>query len=639
MHSDTVNAVAEFLRLSPEELLERHDNFQQHQLARWQALAPLDSKGLAEYYDDNLYLYELISTPSFGLVRLVHPLLEPGARVLDYGSGIGTHGMHFLRRGHKVTFVDLPSPHFNFVRWYASREGLDADFAEYDKVADQANGSFDAILCFDVLEHVVDWREALALFARLLAPHGKLFLVVSFREFEDHAIHIASRTGLTEDSFRDCLAANGLHEVFSRQRPVPLTHPLEPFRVFARQPDPEARDMASRFQAGDDALHANELALAEQCFLAVLDWNPKDFAAWRQLARVHLEQGRLDDAKITVERALELLADDFSAWELSGEIHLRRGDEGRAASCYLRAVTCWPGGAPGAEVCLAEMLKDDGMFAGVWRDAVSWRDRQIILSILIGHQVFDRAEEVATRLLPDHPPDTYSGYLVHKEYARLQRESGRLDSAIATLRQLIACHPRRPWLHFDLSLCLSARGDYLGALRELDLEESLSPSRATVLFETGMVRSRQGELAMAEQLFAEAATLMPDLPDALAQQGRMLVMLGEFARARQPLEAAAEQRADDANVLLDLARTLHRLGELDAARDTGRRSVALQPKGSEAWYELGTIDMDSGHRVRGLSALNRAYRLDPDAMWPRFSFPVKLVLAILGLPGRFGLSR
>lgn len=639
MRAESVKAVAEYLRISAEELLDRHENFPQYQLARWRELAPLDSEALAEYYDDNLYLYELISMPSFGLVRLAHPMLEPGAKILDYGSGIGTHGLHFLRRGHDVTFVDLQSPHFDFVRWLVSREGLTARFVEHGNVAELASGSFDAILCFDVLEHVVDWREALALFARLLSPVGKLFLVVSFREFEEHAIHIASRTGLTEDSFRDCLAANGLQEIFARERPTPLTHPLEPFKVFAAQQDPGARAMESRFAAGEDALHANDLKVAEQCFLAVLEWNPEDFAAWRQLARVYFGQGRLNDAEAKVERALELLPDDFSAWELRGEINLRRGENARAANCFLQAVTCWSEGAPGAEDRLADLLRDDEIFTQVWRETGSWRERQRILSILIGHQVLDRANEVAERLLPNQPVGTYAEYLIHKEYARLQRESGNLDSAIETLTRLTTLHPRRPWIHFDLSLCLSARGDHAGALLELDLEESLSPSRATVLYEKGMVRIRQGEPAIAAQLFGEAADLMPEFFDAMAWQGRLLVGLGELARARPVLEKVAEMRPDDVQVQLHLTKARHGLGDLDAAREAGRRWTALAPDDSEAWYLLGMIDMDAGHRVRALSALNHAYRLSPDTMWPRFSFPVKLVLATLGLPARFGLSR
>lgn len=41
-------------------------------------------------------------------------------------------------------------------------------------------GSFQAVLCFDVLEHVPDYKAALRQFRRVLAPGGQLFITVPF---------------------------------------------------------------------------------------------------------------------------------------------------------------------------------------------------------------------------------------------------------------------------------------------------------------------------------------------------------------------------------------------------------------------------------------------------------------------------
>jgi len=41
-----------------------------------------------------------------------------------------------------------------------------------------ASGTFDTVICFNVLEHVPDSSRALAEAARILGRHGKLILVV-----------------------------------------------------------------------------------------------------------------------------------------------------------------------------------------------------------------------------------------------------------------------------------------------------------------------------------------------------------------------------------------------------------------------------------------------------------------------------
>ncbi|MFY2763592.1 class I SAM-dependent methyltransferase [Arenimonas sp. MALMAid1274] len=57
---------------------------------------------------------------------------------------------------------------------------------------DFATGSLDAIGCFDVLEHVPDYRAALAEFARCLTPGGRLALTVPFLE-RDEATLVRAR--------------------------------------------------------------------------------------------------------------------------------------------------------------------------------------------------------------------------------------------------------------------------------------------------------------------------------------------------------------------------------------------------------------------------------------------------------------
>lgn len=639
MNPDVVNSVAGFLGISEEELLERHDDYLRHQLARWHQMAPADAKDLAAYYDDNLYLYELISTPSAGLVRLVAPFLPAKASILDFGSGIGTHGIHFVERGHRVTFVDLPSPHFDYLRWRLQKVGADARLVERSAAAELEARSFDAILCFDVLEHVVDWRETTELLARLLKPGGKLFFVVSFREFEEHAIHIASQTGLDERSFDALLAGLGLHEVFRRDHPVPLTHPLEPFRVFAGTAGDIPTGASKLFRQGTEAFAHGAFDTAERCFAELVKWNPEDFAAHRELARVSLARGRAEEAEARVAKALDLLADDVMAIELSADIAAQAGNALEAARRYAKAVMGWPDRADHSRRNLASLVDDEASFRAVLDIAKGWRDRQALASFLIGCRLFGRAEAVLAPALAEHRQDTYAGYLLWKEHARLLRDTGRAGEAADVLRRLCQIHPERLWLHFDLALCHSALGDHRTALDELDREEVLSPFRSAVQFEKGLLWRQIGDIERAAEAFGTAARLMPEFGAAFLEHARTLAELGRFDEARDAGCAAVTLLPDDENALLLLARARRASGDLENARIDLGKCVRMRPQRADAWFELAEIEVLTGRRISALRSFNAAYKIAPDDVWPRLGFGTKLVLAILGLPARFMARR
>ena len=110
--------------------------------------------------------------------RLDRLALKPGDHVLDLGCGEGrhVHGVHMLGGVH-VTGVDLHEPSLE-----KAREGLDtlpASGADSRIMTADAyhlpfgDGSFDAVICSEVLEHLHDYPAALREIARVLKPGGR----------------------------------------------------------------------------------------------------------------------------------------------------------------------------------------------------------------------------------------------------------------------------------------------------------------------------------------------------------------------------------------------------------------------------------------------------------------------------------
>lgn len=101
-----------------------------------------------------------------------------GARVLDVGCGGGLLSEAMAAAGAQVTALDLSPALVRVARLHAKESGVDVDYREQsvESLADEAPGSFDAVTCMEMLEHVPDPASVVDACGRLLRPGGRLFL-------------------------------------------------------------------------------------------------------------------------------------------------------------------------------------------------------------------------------------------------------------------------------------------------------------------------------------------------------------------------------------------------------------------------------------------------------------------------------
>ena len=108
-------------------------------------------------------------------------LLPNGARILDAGAGE-------QRYRDSCSHLDYVSQDFGKYQGHGDGKGLQKkewDTSQIDIVSDlvsipEADGSFDAILCTEVLEHVPAPQDAIKEFSRLISPGGTLILTAPF---------------------------------------------------------------------------------------------------------------------------------------------------------------------------------------------------------------------------------------------------------------------------------------------------------------------------------------------------------------------------------------------------------------------------------------------------------------------------
>ncbi len=109
-------------------------------------------------------------------VRQRVPLV--GLPVLDVGCGGGLLSEALARAGAEVTAIDLAPELVKVARLHGLESGVQVDYQvkAIEELAGERPGSFGAITCMEMLEHVPDPASIIAACAKLLRPGGRLFL-------------------------------------------------------------------------------------------------------------------------------------------------------------------------------------------------------------------------------------------------------------------------------------------------------------------------------------------------------------------------------------------------------------------------------------------------------------------------------
>ncbi len=136
--------------------------------------------------------------------------IPAGSRVLDAGAGTQQY-----RRF--CSHLDYVSQDFGQYDGQGNAAGLqtgDFDYGELDIVSDivsipEADASFDAIMCIEVLEHVPDPPAAVSELSRLLRPGGTMIITAPFCSLTHFSPYHFS-TGFNRYWYETHLPSNGL---------------------------------------------------------------------------------------------------------------------------------------------------------------------------------------------------------------------------------------------------------------------------------------------------------------------------------------------------------------------------------------------------------------------------------------------
>jgi SAM-dependent methyltransferase len=170
-----------------------------------------DRQSVEEFYDrSEKEIYDLIwwHTLSEDLSPLAYVTALQFARregcrsCLDFGAGVGSGGIVFVRNGLTIALADISSPLLAFSQWRFQLRGLPAQFFDLKSSA-LPSEAFDIVTAMDVFEHLVDPVDAVETLSRVVRPGGFIFGRFHADEDDERPLHIMHDFEATFRRLRD----------------------------------------------------------------------------------------------------------------------------------------------------------------------------------------------------------------------------------------------------------------------------------------------------------------------------------------------------------------------------------------------------------------------------------------------------
>lgn len=145
-------------------------------------------------------ILKFVGLPHFGARIRAHYLgnllkqLAPSSEILDAGCGIGLNSFFAARRGFSITGIDSDKEKISSAKQILAKVSFkNVEFSQGNILDLPYNRKFDAVICFEVLEHIKDDATALSEMSRALKNEGTLLLSVpgkgSISRMNQHAKH------------------------------------------------------------------------------------------------------------------------------------------------------------------------------------------------------------------------------------------------------------------------------------------------------------------------------------------------------------------------------------------------------------------------------------------------------------------
>ncbi|ACH84539.1 MULTISPECIES: tetratricopeptide repeat-containing sulfotransferase family protein [Acidithiobacillus] len=359
----------------------------------------------------------------------------------------------------------------------------------------------------------------------------------------------SARLDLAERAFRAALAVDGHHTdtlsnlalILFHQNKLVAAEELY-LAAIASKPD----FVPAWYNYGLLLLACQRFPEAERAFREALARSPECLDCLVQLGVTLAQQGRQEDARVLLDKALDTDPNHAVALHHRNMLALATGDHCGAEALFRRRMHLY-GENPSLLIGLGIALQEQGRLT--------------------------EAEEIFRRTADTYSVHADVGHYIFQNLVAQQRER----EAEAYIRSAIADHPQSHSLRYPLGTLLFQQGRYPETLEVLLHTLNLKPDHVDALILSGRALFQLKYVDEAVETFHRALELLPESADAQFHLSVALIHMGECRTAEGMIRKLLENQPDNAAALVNLAICLEKLGEVEAAETTLRKAGNLAP--------------------------------------------------------------
>ena len=328
---------------------------------------------------------------------------------------------------------------------------------------------------------------------------------------------------------------------------------------------------------------------AEKLSVSITEEFPKHPFAWKVLAIVLKQNGRINESLIASQKSVQLDLHDAEARNNLGNTLKEQGKLDESEASFRQAITLKPNYAE-AHNNLGVTLEARGKLNEAevcFRQAIvlkpNYAEAHSNLGVTLEAQGKLKESEASFRQAIALKPNYAEGY---NNLGNILKEQSKQDESEACFRQAIELKPDFAEAHNNLGVTLEAQSKLNEAEVSCRQAIKLKPDYAEAYNHLGAILQNLGRLNEAEASCLKAITLKPDHAKAYNNLGVILQKLGRLNETEASYRQAMKLKPDYAEAHSNLGVILQKLGRLNEAEASYRQAMKLKPDYAEAHSNL-----------------------------------------------------